>query len=105
MSLDGLGIGMSSFVSSKYRPVDYVQIDGVSVRDRAQDPTDQAIVEAINRIAHVLGLKTVAELVENATSLERLRAIGVDYAQGYFVAQPEALLKPGDAIPAALESV
>jgi EAL domain-containing protein (putative c-di-GMP-specific phosphodiesterase class I) len=65
---------------------------------------DQAIVEAINRIAHILGLKTVAEFVENEASLERLRAMGVDYAQGYFVAKPEALMKTEDTAPAVLES-
>ncbi len=66
---------------------------------------DQAIVEAINRIAHILGLKTVAEFVEDATILEKLRAIGVDYAQGYFIAKPEALQKTADTVPAVLEPV
>ncbi len=103
-ALDDFGIGMSSFAYLKYLPVDYIKIDGVFVRDMADDPMDQAIVEAINRIAHILGLKTVAEFVENENILERLRAIGVDYAQGYFVAKPEALLKTADATPAVLES-
>ena len=102
-ALDDFGIGMSSFAYLKYLPVDYIKIDGVFVRDMADDPMDQAIVEAINRIAHILGLKTVAEFVEDATILERLRGIGVDYAQGYFVAKPEALLAAADATPAVLE--
>jgi diguanylate cyclase (GGDEF)-like protein/PAS domain S-box-containing protein len=102
-ALDDFGIGMSSFAYLKYLPVDYIKIDGVFVRDMAADPMDQAIVEAINRIAHILGLKTVAEFVEDATILERLRAIGVDYAQGYFVAKPEALVRTEDAAPAVLE--
>jgi EAL domain-containing protein (putative c-di-GMP-specific phosphodiesterase class I) len=102
-ALDDFGIGMSSFAYLKYLPVDYIKIDGVFVRDMADDPMDQAIVEAINRIAHILGLKTVAEFVEDADILERLRAIGVDYAQGYFVAKPEALLAAADAAPAVLE--
>ena len=103
-ALDDFGIGMSSFAYLKYLPVDYIKIDGVFVRDMADDPMDQAIVEAINRIAHILGMKTVAEYVEDATILERLRAIGVDYAQGYFVAKPEALFQTADATPAVLES-
>ena len=102
-ALDDFGIGMSSFAYLKYLPVDYIKIDGVFVRDMADDPMDHAIVEAINRIAHILGLKTVAEFVEDATILERLRGIGVDYAQGYFVAKPEALLTAADATPAVLE--
>ncbi|MDB5808297.1 MAG: hypothetical protein JWN94_419 [Betaproteobacteria bacterium] len=104
-ALDDFGIGMSSFAYLKYLPVDYIKIDGVFVRDMADDPMDQAIVEAINRIAHILGLKTVAEFVEDATIMERLRAIGVDYAQGYFVAKPEALDKSTDTIPTELEPV
>lgn len=103
-ALDDFGIGMSSFAYLKYLPVDFIKIDGVFVRDMADDPMDQAIVEAINRIAHILGLETVAEFVENATIVERLRAIGVDYAQGYFVAKPEALLKAPDKPSAVLES-
>ncbi len=103
-ALDDFGIGMSSFAYLKYLPVDYIKIDGVFIRDMATDQMDHAIVEAINRIAHILGLKTVAEFVEDATILERLRAIGVDYAQGYFIAKPEALVKTVDTAPAVLES-
>ena len=102
-ALDDFGIGMSSFAYLKYLPVDYIKIDGVFVRDMAEDPMDQAIVEAINRIAHILGLKTVAEFVEDSNTLETLRAMGVDYAQGYFVAKPEALLPVADDVPAVLE--
>ncbi len=103
-ALDDFGIGMSSFAYLKYLPVDYIKIDGVFIRDMAVDPMDHAIVEAINRIAHILGLKTVAEFVEDETTLERLRTLGVDYAQGYFIAKPEALTKPPDNVQAVLES-
>jgi EAL domain-containing protein (putative c-di-GMP-specific phosphodiesterase class I) len=74
------------------------------IRDMATDPMDHAIVEAINRIAHSLGLKTVAEFVENETTLECLRALKVDYAQGYFVAKPEVLTKSPDGEHPVLES-
>ena len=104
-ALDDFGIGMSSFAYLKYLPVDYIKIDGVFIRDMAVDPMDHAIVEAINRIAHILGLKTVAEFVEDETTLERLRVLKVDYAQGYFIAKPEALTKSPDAARAVLESV
>ena len=103
-ALDDFGIGMSSFAYLKYLPVDYIKIDGVFIRDMAVDPMDHAIVEAINRIAHILGLKTVAEFVEDETTLERLRVLKVDYAQGYFIAKPEALTKSPDAARAVLES-
>lgn len=102
-ALDDFGIGMSSFAYLKYLPVDYIKIDGVFVRGMATDPMDQAIVEAINRIGHILGLQTVAEFVEDKNILERLRTIGVDYAQGYFISKPSALLTPAAAEPAVLE--
>ena len=102
-ALDDFGIGMSSFAYLKYLPVDYIKIDGVFVRGMATDPMDQAIVEAVNRIGHILGLKTVAEYVEDEESLERLRAIGVDYAQGYFIAKPSALLEAPVSEPSILE--
>ncbi len=103
-ALDDFGIGMSSFAYLKYLPVDYIKIDGVFIRDMAVDPMDHAIVEAINRIAHILGLKTVAEFVEDETTLERLRALKVDYAQGYFIAKPEALTRSPDTEHPVLES-
>lgn len=102
-ALDDFGVGMSSFAYLKYLPVDYIKIDGVFVRGMATDPMDQAIVEAVNRIAHSLGMKTVAEYVEDETILERLRTIGVDYAQGYYIAKPSALLSTPAAEPALLE--
>ena len=104
-ALDDFGIGMSSFAYLKYLPVDYIKIDGVFIRDIETDPMDHAIVEAINRIAHILGLKTVAEFVEDEATLERLRSLGVDYAQGYFIAKPEALVKTAAPEHAVLESV
>ncbi|MGH8620446.1 MAG: EAL domain-containing protein, partial [Burkholderiales bacterium] len=90
-ALDDFGIGLSSFNYLKYLPVDYVKIDGTFVRDMVEDPMDHAIVEAINRIGHLLGVKTVAESIENAETLAQLRAIGVDYGQGFLIAEPEAL--------------
>jgi EAL domain-containing protein (putative c-di-GMP-specific phosphodiesterase class I) len=48
-------------------------------------------VDSINRISHILGMQTVAESVEDAGTLARISELGLDYAQGYFVAEPEAL--------------
>jgi diguanylate cyclase (GGDEF)-like protein/PAS domain S-box-containing protein len=98
-ALDDFGIGLSSFAYLKYLPVDYVKIDGVFVRDMAADPMDHAIVEAINRIGHILGVKIVAESIENADTFERLRAMGVDYGQGYFIGEPEALAAEPAGVP------
>jgi diguanylate cyclase (GGDEF)-like protein len=87
-SLDDFGAGMSSFAYLKHLPVDFLKIDGVFVKDMADDPIDRAMVEAINNVGHVMGKQTIAEFVDGERVIEALRQIGVDYAQGYGVAQP-----------------
>jgi EAL domain-containing protein (putative c-di-GMP-specific phosphodiesterase class I) len=92
-ALDDFGSGLSSFAYLKQLPVDYLKIDGSFVRGMLEDPIDHAIVDSINQIGHVMGIQTIAEFVENAAMVSQLRALGVDYAQGYGVARPEPLLQ------------
>jgi len=88
-ALDDFGSGLSSFSHLKHLPVDFLKIDGGFVRDMAGDPVDAAMVEAINRIGHVMGIRTIAESVENETTLAALRRLGVNFAQGSAIARPE----------------
>ncbi len=90
-SLDDFGSGMSSFAYLQALPVHFVKINGAFVRGMEDNPINQAMVEAIVRIASVMGIKTVAEFVENPKLLEKLTTLGVDYAQGYGIHPPEAL--------------
>jgi len=89
--LDDFGSGLSSFAYLKNLAVDFLKIDGGFVRDMNGDPVHRALVESIHQIGRVMGLHTIAESVEDAETLESLRAIGVDYAQGYGLSLPEPL--------------
>jgi EAL domain-containing protein (putative c-di-GMP-specific phosphodiesterase class I) len=99
-ALDDFGSGLSSFASLKTLPVDFLKIDGRYVKDMVDDPIDRAMVEAIQRIAQVMGMKTIAEWVEDEIVLERLKATGVDYAQGFALGRPVPLSVAASMTPA-----
>ncbi len=94
-SMDDFGNGLSSFGYLKDIPLDYLKIDGRLVKDMASDPVDHAMVEAIHDIGHVMGLMTVAEWVENAETIQLLKEMGVDYAQGFWLAEPRLIEQSG----------
>lgn len=87
-ALDDFGAGMSSFPYLKTLPVDYLKIEGGFVRGIEPDSLDHALVEAINRVAHRMGLRTIAEHVENPATLDLLRDLGIDFAQGFALGEP-----------------
>ncbi|PHM07766.1 EAL domain-containing protein [Nostoc sp. 'Peltigera malacea cyanobiont' DB3992] len=90
-ALDDFGVGMSSFAYLKSLPVNYLKIDGSFIRNIIENPVDNAIVTAITHISNVMGIKTIAEFVENEAILERITALGIDYAQGYGIGMPRPL--------------
>lgn len=95
-ALDDFGVGFSSFSHLKHLPVDYLKIDGSFIRDLSRSAVDQHLVRAIVDVAQALGKRTVAEFVSDEESVELLARYGVDYAQGFHIAEPAALELDGD---------
>ncbi|MES1243618.1 MAG: EAL domain-containing protein [Acidobacteriota bacterium] len=90
--LDDFGSGLSSFAYLKDLSMDFLKIDGEFVQNMVEDRVKRAMVESINQIGHVMGLQTIAEWVENRQTLELLRELKVDFAQGYWLCRPQPLV-------------
>jgi EAL domain-containing protein (putative c-di-GMP-specific phosphodiesterase class I) len=90
-ALDDFGSGVGSFSNLKNLPMDYLKIDGSFMRNLAADSVNQAMVTAMIKLARTLNFKVIAEQVEDASALETVRRMGVDYVQGYAVGRPQLL--------------
>lgn len=90
-ALDDFGSGLSSFAYLKQLPVDCIKIDGVFIRKMEVEDVEYSMVSTINHLAHIMGLETIAEGIENQTQVSMLQEMGVDYGQGFFFATPEPL--------------
>jgi diguanylate cyclase (GGDEF)-like protein/PAS domain S-box-containing protein len=91
VALDDFGAGASSFGYLKTLPVDLLKIDGQFIRNIVNDALDDVAVRSFCNVASVLGIKTIAEFVENDKVRDRLVEIGIDYGQGYAFHRPEPL--------------
>ena len=90
-ALDDFGTGFCSFNYLRNLDVDYFKIDGSFVRELSTSPLSTAVVRSITDIAHVLQKATIAEHTEDEAVCVTLRALGVDYAQGFGVHRPEPI--------------
>ena len=91
LALDDFGTGFASFTYLKRLPIDFLKIDIEFVRDVLTNPANQHVIRAIVNLARAFGHRTVAEGVEDAATLEFLRDVGVDLAQGYHLGRPAPL--------------
>jgi diguanylate cyclase (GGDEF)-like protein/PAS domain S-box-containing protein len=98
-ALDDFGAGFASFYYLKHLAFDLLKIDGEFVTDLTMSLTNQLVVKAVVDIARGLGKRTIAEFVEDAETLELLRGMGVDFAQGFYVARPAPLPLIQAALP------
>jgi EAL domain-containing protein (putative c-di-GMP-specific phosphodiesterase class I)/GGDEF domain-containing protein len=87
-ALDDFGVGFSSYSYLKNLKVNYLKIDGSFVRNMSENEVDVALVSSMHETSRFLGIKTIAEVVENQETLDILKRIGVDYVQGYYTGKP-----------------
>ena len=88
LALDDFGTGYGSFTYIKQFPIDYLKIDIEFVRDAVTNPASRHVLDAVVSLAKAFRLRTVAEGVEDEETLELLRRLGVDLAQGYLLGRP-----------------
>lgn len=91
VAIDDFGTGVATFDYLKRFDVDYIKIDGAFVKTLLHDPVDQVIVESIVKVAHQMGVRTVAEFVSSAELHAAVTALGVDESQGFVFGEPRPL--------------
>ena len=87
-ALDDFGSGYASFYYLKHLPISYLKIDGEFVQELPASRTDQLIVKALVEVCEGLGIKTIAEFVTDQATMDMVRELGVDFAQGYHLGKP-----------------
>ncbi len=94
VSLDDFGVGFSSFSYLKHLHADTIKIDGSFIREIHHNKADQLFVKALVDVARGMGMRTIAEFVENEQVYRRVSELGVDYVQGYYLGKPQLDLHP-----------
>jgi len=88
IAIDDFGSGYSNFQRIMKINPDFVKIDGSIVKHLATDPKSEILTQAINNFSHSLNIQTIAEFVSDETVFRKVQEMGIDYAQGYFIAEP-----------------
>ena len=85
IAIDDFGTGHSNFANLSMMKVDFIKIDGQFVKDILENPNSLAITKSINEFAKVMEAKSIAEFVKDEETLQKVRELGVDYAQGFVI--------------------
>jgi EAL domain-containing protein (putative c-di-GMP-specific phosphodiesterase class I) len=101
-ALDDFGVGFSSFYYLRELPVDIVKIDGSFIKNLTTNPKGQVFVKALTEMASALGKATVAEFVEDESTLKLLAKLGVVFAQGYHIGRPSPDIPINDKLPSSI---
>ena len=88
IAIDDFGSGYSNFQRIMKINPDFVKIDGSIIKHLTEDKKSEILTQAINTFSHSLGIKTVAEFVSDEAIFHKVQEMGIDYAQGYFIAEP-----------------
>lgn len=94
LAIDDFGSGFSSFHYLRRFPIDIIKVEGDFIVNMLNSPKDRAFVQTMKTLASELGIKILAEFVENQAVLDEVRRIKIDYAQGYHVGRPARKLPP-----------
>jgi EAL domain-containing protein (putative c-di-GMP-specific phosphodiesterase class I) len=89
VAIDDFGTGYSNFEYLMKLKADYIKIDGSMIKDIDTSLNAQIVVSTIVSFAKKMGIKTIAEFVENESILNKVKELGVDYSQGYYFSQPK----------------
>ena len=87
-AIDDFGSGYSSYIYIKKLPIDFVKIEGDFIKELSTSHIDKAIVKSVTVLSHELNIKTIAEFVEDKSTLDLCKKLGIDYAQGFFIGKP-----------------
>jgi EAL domain-containing protein (putative c-di-GMP-specific phosphodiesterase class I) len=98
VAIDNFGSGLANFSALKDLSLDFIKIEGQLIRDIGSDDVDLTMVTAINQMAHLLNIRTIAENLDNELVLPKLKSIGIDYAQGYYLSDLQPLDNLGSSV-------
>ena len=88
IAIDDFGSGYSNFAYLTHMSADYIKIDGSLIKDMDVDKNAHIVVETITNFAKKLGIKTIAEYVHSSIVMDKVKELGIDYAQGFYIDEP-----------------